>query len=189
MLDSAARLEPATASGPLARQVAELEETVHLRALEFPTTPTVDQLPRLVSDYAGFHRLVGETQGRQRFRVERALAQLCGLVGANAADWQDEDGARAWFGRGLVHAQRGRAREAEAWIAARGTLLAVFRGDTRQAVHDAAYAAALSPRGQLGATLGNALAAASLARMGHRALAYMALAEARRAGDAQPLSG
>ena len=185
VLDSAARLEPTSAVGPLARQVAELEETVHVRALEFPTTPTVDQLPRLLRDYAGFRRLVGEVSDRHRFRVEHALAQLCAFAAANLATWQDYDGAHRWYGAGLLHTERGRAREAAAWIAARSTLIAVHRGDDRQAMHDAAYAAMLSPRGQLGATLGNALAAVTLARVGHRAAAYVALDEARRAVEAQ----
>ena len=186
VLDSAARLEPISTDGVLARQVADLEETVHLRALEFPTTPTVDQLPRLVRDYTGFRRLAGEVRDRHRFRVEHALAQLCAFAAANLADWQDYDSAHVWYGTGLAHAERGRAREAAAWIAARGTLIPVHRGDDRQALHDAAYAAVLSPRGQLGSTLGSALAASTLAKVGHRAAALVALNEAKRAVDAQP---
>lgn len=185
VLDSAARLEPAGGAGSSARQVAELEETVHARALEFPTAPTVDQLPRLLRDYAGFRRLSGEVSDHHRFRVEHGLSQLCAFAGANMATWQDYDAAHAWYGAGLSHAGHGRARESEAWIAARITLLAVHRGDDQQVLHDAAYAVMLSPRGQLGSTLGNALAAAALARIGHRAAAYQALDGARRAVDAQ----
>ncbi len=185
VLDSAARLEPVGAAGSLARHVAELEETVHARALEFPTTPTVDQLPRLLRDYAGFRRLAGEVGDHLRFRVEHGLSQLCAFAGGNMADWQDYDAANAWYGAGLWHAGRGRSRESAAWIAGRSTLLAVHRGDDQQVLHDAAYAVMLSPRGQLGSTLGNALAAATLARIGHRAAAYQALDSARRAVDAQ----
>lgn len=81
---------------------------------------------------------------------------------------------------------RGRAREAAAWIAARSTLLAAHRGDHQQVIHDAAYAVMLSPPGQLGSTLGNALAAASLAQIGHLKAAVKALDGARRGVDAQP---
>lgn len=185
VLASAARLEPTSAGGSLARQVAELEEAVHVRALDFPTVATVDQLPRLLRDYAGFRRLAWEIGDHHRFRVEGGLAQLCAFAGANLSTWQDYDGAHAWYAAGLLHAERGRAGEARAWIAARSTLIPVHRGDDRQAVHDAAHAVALSPRGQLGATLGNALAAVTLARVGHRAAALVALDEARRAVDAQ----
>lgn len=185
VLDSAARLEPASAVGSLARQVAELEETVHARALEFPTTPTIDQLPRLLRDYAGFRRLSGEVDYHHRFRVEHGLSQLCAFAGANLADWQDYEAAHAWYGAGLSHAGRGRARESAAWIAGRSTLIAYYRGDDQQVLHDAAYAVTLSPRGQLGSTLGNALAAAALARAGHRTAAYQALDSGRRAVDAQ----
>lgn len=185
VLDSAARLDPVDGVGSVARQVAELEQAVHLRALEFPTVATVDQLPRLMCDYAGSARLAAEGPARLRARVDGALGQLCGFAGANLATWGDEDAAHDWYGRGLVHAARGGAREVTAWIAGRSTLLAVHRGDDRQVVTDAAYAVAISPRGQLGATLGNALAAGALARIGHPTAAREALDAARRAVDAQ----
>ena len=68
-------------------------------------------------------------------------------------------------------------------IAARSTLLAVHRGDHRRVMHEAAYAVAISPPGQLGSTLGNALAASTAARMGHREVALMALRDAERATE------
>ncbi len=185
VLDSAARLEPAPADGSLARQLGELEDTVHTRAGEFPTTPTVDQLPRLLRDYAGWRHLAGEVGDHHRFRVEHSLALLCGFAGGNLATWQDVDAANTWYGAGLRHAGRGQARDAAAWIAARATLLPVHRGDHGQVIHDAAYAVMLSPPGQLGATLGNALAATTLAQIGHRTAALQALDGARRGVDAQ----
>lgn len=185
VLDSAARLEPVAGGGSLARQVAELEETVHLRALDFPTVPSIDQLPRLVRDYAGFRRVSYEAPAQLRFRIESALGQLCAFAGGNLADWQDYDAAHAWYGEGLIHARRGGAREVAAWIAARGTLMPVHQGDARQAIHDAAYAVMLSPPGQLGSTLGNALAASTLAKIGHREAALKALDSAQRAVDRQ----
>ncbi|MGH3567975.1 MAG: hypothetical protein ACRDRH_18480 [Pseudonocardia sp.] len=185
VLDSAARVRPPDASGSLARQVAELEGIVHARALDFPTTPTIDQFPRLVSDYAEFRRLSFEVGEHQQFRVEHGLSQLCAFIGANAATWQDYDAAYEWYRAGLEHAECGQARESAGWIAARSTLLAVHQRADEQVLHDAAYAVMLSPRGQLGSTLGNALAASTLARMGHRTAAYQALDAARRAVDAQ----
>lgn len=50
-------------------------------------------------------------------------------------------------------------------------------------MHDAAYAVAISVRGQLGSTLGNALAASAAARLGHRDIALMALRDAERATE------
>ena len=61
-------------------------------------------------------------------------------------------------------------------IAARSTLLAVHRGDHRRVMHEAAYAVATSPPGQLGSTLGNALAASTAARIatqGQRAIRHV----------------
>ncbi len=165
-LDSAARLDPVSDSGPLARQVAELEATVHRRALDFPTTPTIDQVPRLLRDYGGFRRLAGEAGVHLRFRVEGALGQLCAFVGANLSTWQEYDDAHAWYGAGLRHAERGGARDVTAWIAARSTLMAVHQDNPRQAIEDAAHAVALSPPGQLGSTLGNALAASTVVPVG-----------------------
>ncbi len=185
VLDSAARLEPAAAAGSLARQLGELDEAVHTRAREFPATPTVDQLPRLLRDYAGWRHLADEAGEHHRFRVEHNLALLCAFTGANLATWQDVDAAHTWYGAGLLHAGRGQAREAAAWIAARSTLLAAHRGDHDQVIHDAAYAVMLSPAGQLGSTLGNALAAGALAQIGHRTGAMQALDWARRGVDAQ----
>ncbi len=63
--------------------------------------------------------------------------------------------------------------------------MAVHQDNPRQAIEDAAHAVALSPPGQLGSTLGNALAASTLARVGHRDAALAALDAARRAVDRQ----
>jgi hypothetical protein len=183
VLNQAARLEPVSAVGSLASQVDGLERTVYIHAMEFPTTPTVEQLPRLLRDYAGFLRLSDET--RHRFRIEHGLTQLCAFIGANLATWHDYGAAHAWYAAGLWHAERGQAREAAAWIAARSTLIAAHQGDDTQLLQDASFAVMLSAPGQLGATLGNALAATSLAKIGHRAAAYQALDDARRAVDRQ----
>jgi hypothetical protein len=112
-----------------------------------------------------------------------SMAYLAAFIGANLASWQDYAQATLWYRKALSHATRVGDREATGWIAARSTLIAVHRGDHRQVMHDAAYAVAISVQGQLGSTLGNALAASTAARLGHRDVALMALRDAERATE------
>lgn len=181
VLDAAARLDPAEPEGSQRRRADALEETVHTRGLEFPTVPTVDQLPLLVRNYADARQVAGTTVSRPHYRVHGALAYLAALIAANLSTWGNYDGAYLWYGAALDHATYADDQEAAAWVAARSTLIPVQEGDYRQAVHDAAYAVAHSPRGQLGATLGNALAASTAARLGYHDLARMALGHAETA--------
>ncbi|MGI9062379.1 MAG: hypothetical protein ACR2FQ_00955 [Pseudonocardiaceae bacterium] len=183
VIDSAARLDPVdTSSASRARQVAELEARVHARGLDFPTVLTLDQLSALVRDYVAA-RDAARRAGIDHRRVYSSMAYLAAFIAANLSSWQEYGKAVLWYGEALDHAGRADDREAAGWIAARSTLLAVHRGDHRQAMHDAAYAVVTSPRGQLGAILGNALAASTAARMGHREVALMALRDAERATE------
>ncbi|MGH3931721.1 MAG: hypothetical protein ACRDTF_17310 [Pseudonocardiaceae bacterium] len=181
VIDSAARLDPVdTSPANQARKVAELEATVHAHALDFPTVPTVDQLPALLRDYVAAHHSTARAGLR---RAYSSMAYLAAFIGANLASWQEYAQAMLWYRKALSHATRVGDRAATGWIAARSTLIAVHRSDHRQVMHDAAYAVAISPRGQLGATLGNALGASTAARLGHREIALMALREAERATE------
>ncbi len=178
VIDSAARLDPVdTSPASRAREVADLEAAVHVHALGFPTVPTIDQLPALLRDYVAAHHV---TRQVGISRVHSSMAYLAAFIGANLASWQNYAQATLWYRKALSHASRVGDREATGWIAARSTLIAVHRGDHRQAMHDAAYAVAISVRGQLGSTLGNALAASTAARLGHRDIALMALRDAER---------
>ncbi|MGH8571401.1 MAG: hypothetical protein ACREX8_02345 [Gammaproteobacteria bacterium] len=181
VIDSAARLDPVEVVGQ-ARKIAHVEASVHARGLGFPTVPTIDQLPALLRDYVAA-RHVRPQVGTDDRRVHSAMAYLAAFIAANLASWQDYDKAVLWYGEALDHADRAGDREAAGWIAARSTLIAVHRGAHRQVLHDAAYAVATSPQGQLGSTLGNALAASSAARMGQRAVALTALRNAERATE------
>ncbi|MGH3980123.1 MAG: hypothetical protein ACRDRZ_14160, partial [Pseudonocardiaceae bacterium] len=166
VIDSAARLDPVDISpASRARRVGDLEARVHARALDFPTVPTIDQVPVLLRDYVTA-RHVSTQVGVGHRRVYSSMAYLAAFIAANLTSWQDYDKAMLWYGEALGHAGRAGDREAAGWIAARSTLIAVHRGDHRQVMHDAAYAVATSPQGQLGSILGNALAASTAARMG-----------------------
>ena len=185
VIDSAARLDPVdTSPASRARKVTEFEARVHARALDFPTVPTIDQLPALVRDYVAAQH-AATRGGIHHRRIYSSMAYLAAFVAAYLSSWQDYDTAMLWYGEALDHAGRAGDREAAGWVAARSTLVAVHRGDHRQVMHDAAYAVAISPRGQLGSTLGNALAASTAARLGRREVALMALREAERATEHQ----
>lgn len=143
-----------------ARTIADLEARVHARGLDFPIVPTVDQLPALLRDYVAARHVTTHV-GAHRRRTQSSMAYLAAFVAANLSSWQDYDSALLWYGEALGHAGRAGDREAAGWVAARSTLIAAHRGDHRQVMHDAAYAVATSPRGQLGSILGHALAASS----------------------------
>lgn len=181
VLDAAARLDPIEWPGTRAARVEELETAVHARALDFPTVPTVDQLPALLRDYGEASHIAEDTLRHHHGRVYGCLSYLAAFVAANLSTWGRYDDAVAWYGEGLRYAQYAEDREAHAWIAGRATLIPAQQGAYRQAMHDGAYAAAVSPPGQLGATLGNALAAAAAARLGMDDIAVEALREAERA--------
>lgn len=159
VVDSAARLTPTELSGLQAPTVERLEEAVHARAREFPTVPTADQLPALLRDYADACFMSEDIIGHYHPRVYGSMAYLAAFVAANLSTWGSYDQASAWYGEALRHADYAHDREAHGWIAGRSTLIAVQEGDYEQAMHDGGYAAAVSPHGQLGSTLGNALAA------------------------------
>jgi len=181
VIDSAARLDPVdTSPTSRARKVADLEAVVHAHVLDFPTVPTIDQLPALLRDYVTAHHVTRQASTR---RAYSSMAYLAAFIGANLTDWQDYAQATLWYRKALSHAARAEDREAAGWIAARSTLMAVHRGDHRQVMHDAAYAVVTSPRGQLGSIFGNALAASTAARLGHREIALMALRDAERATE------
>lgn len=181
VIDSAARLEPLDVLGQ-ANRIAHLDVAVHAHALDFPTVPTIDQLPALLRDYVAARHVRPQTD-IQRRRAQSAMAYLAAFIAANLSDWQDYDTALRWYGESLEHAERAGNREAAGWVAARSTLIAAHRGDHRQVLHDAAYAVVTSPPGQLGSILGNALAAAAAARLGHRDVALEALHDAERATE------
>ncbi|HEY6425343.1 MAG TPA: hypothetical protein VIY28_19295 [Pseudonocardiaceae bacterium] len=181
VIDSAARLDPVdTSPASRAHKIADLETTVHAHALGFPTVPTIDQLPALLRDYVAAHHVTRRLGIR---RGHSSMAYLAAFIGANLASWQDYDQSALWYGEALSHAARVGDREAAGWIVARSTLIAVHQGDHHQVMHDSAYAVAISRRGQLGATLGNALVASTAARLGHRDVALMALRDAERATE------
>jgi hypothetical protein len=181
VIDSAARLGLIDTS-PAARthKVADLKAAVHVHALGFPTVPTIDQLPALLRDYVAAHHVTRQVGIR---RAYSSMAYLAAFIGANLASWQDYAQATLWYRKAPSQATRAGDREATGWIAARSTLITVHRGDHRQVMHDAAYAVAISVRGQLGSTLGNALGASTAARLGHREIALMALRDAERATE------
>ena len=97
VIDSATRLDPVdTSPASRARKVAEFEARVHARALDFPTVPTVDQLPALVRDYVAAQHaarrhpppshllLDGLPRGVRRGEPE----QLAGLRHGDALVWR-----------------------------------------------------------------------------------------------------
>lgn len=181
VIDSAARLDPVDTSPAVrARKVTDLEAAVHAHALGFPIVPTIDQLPALLRDYVAAHHLTRQVGIRGTYS---SMAYLAAFIGANLASWHDYAQATLWYRKALSHAARVSDREATGWIAARSTLIAVHRGDHHQVMHDAAYSVAISVQGQLGSTLGNALAASTAARLGHRDIALMALRDAERATE------
>lgn len=185
VIDSAARLDPVDiAPASRARKVGDIEARVHARGLDFPTVPTIDQLPALLRDYVAADHVTAQVgaDGHGR-RVYSSMAYLAAFIAANLTDWQDYDTAMRWYGEALDHAGRADDREAAGWVAARSTLLAVHRGDHRQVMHDAGYAVVTSPRGQLGSILGPALAASTAARVGLRDIALLALRDAERATE------
>ncbi|MGH3978144.1 MAG: hypothetical protein ACRDRZ_03945 [Pseudonocardiaceae bacterium] len=185
VIDSAARLELHEASGSMAHQVAELEQTAHLRALEWPTVPAVDQLPRLLHDFTGAWHLAVQAKGKRHARVHGSMAYLAGLLASNLTEQAAYERARAWYRRGYLHAELAGDREAQGWLAARWTAIAWYLGDNRQVLADAAFAQMRSPLGQLGSMLAPALAASAAARMGprYRVVAQQALDDARRGAD------
>lgn len=183
ILDSAARLDPAERPGTHAGKVAELEATVHVRAMTFPTTPAADSLPALTRDYVDAAHVARETPGHLHPRTYGCLAYLAAFLAAQLADQHRYDDARAWYGQAARDATYADDREALGWIAGRAALMPWYRHDTRATIHDGAYAAVHSPAGQLGTTLGNALAASALARVGDRRHALAALEISARATE------
>ncbi len=151
VIDSAARLDPVDTPRRLARHARSptSRPVSTLAQLDFPTVPTIDQLPALLRDYVAADHVTTQV-GTQRRRVHSSLAYLAAFIAANLSSWQEYDKARLWNIEALDRAGRAGDREATGWIAARSTLLAVHRGDHRRVMHEAAYAVAISPPGQLG---------------------------------------
>lgn len=185
VLDSAARLEPVDQPGRLAGRVTALEELTHDRALRFPTMPAVDQLPMLTRDYTAARRIASEVTGALQFPVYTSMGYLAAFVAANLADQHDYDKAHAWYGHAMVYGTYVDDNDVLGWIAGRAALMPWYEHLAWRTIHDAAYAASVSPRGQLGQTLGNALAASTFARAGKRGDALTALESSRRAVDRQ----
>lgn len=183
VLDSAARLEPTEASGHVAAMVDDLEASVHRHAMAFPTTPAADAMPALVRDFTMARRVVTEAPAHLHGRVYGSVAYLRAFLAAQLADQQDYDGAHRWYGVALSHAEEAGDHEATGWIAGRAALMPWYRHDAYQTMHDAAFAAVHSPVGQLGTTLGNALAASTLARIWDRRNALRALDASERATE------
>lgn len=183
VVDAAARLVPAGDSVTRAGKVADVEATVHARALDFPTTPAAESLAKQLRDYVDARTVATEAPSHLQGRICGCLAYLCGFLAANLADQHDYDGAHGWYGRGLEYAEYADDREARGWIGGRAALMPWYRKDPDRTIHDAAYAAVHSPPGQLGTTLGNALAASAFARIGDRRNALRALDASERATE------
>lgn len=183
VMDSAARLTPVNLPGTLPAKVAAVEETVHTHAMAFPTTPAVDGLPALLRDYTAARHVASGARTEQHSTVYGSMAYLAAFLAANLADQQDYDSAHAWYGTALAHAGHAADHEALGWIAGRAALMPWYRREARQTIHDAVYAVAHSPDGQLGTTLGNALAASTFARLSDRRHALQALDASERATE------
>ncbi|MGH8922152.1 MAG: hypothetical protein ACRD0H_28080, partial [Actinomycetes bacterium] len=110
VIDSAARLDPVHAApANQAREAAEMEAAVHAHALDFPTVPTVDQLPTLLRDYVAGHRVSAQVGLR---RTYSSMAYLAAFIGANLASWQEYAQAMLWYRKALSHATQASDRAA-----------------------------------------------------------------------------
>jgi len=153
------------------------EETIYGYGQRYQSTPSLRLLCDVLLDFSEVRRMAGQRQPLElQERLCRVAAHLSGLSGILMIDLGDHRLARSFFRTARTAADETGDRGLRAWVTARESLVPMYYGDPREALHLARKAQDLAGRSPCPA---GAMAPAVEAR----ALAMLA---ARGRGDAGP---
>jgi hypothetical protein len=153
------------------------EETIHGYGQRYQSTPALRMLCDVLLDFSEVRRMCDQRQPLElQERLCRVAAQLAGLSGILMLDLGDDRLSRSFFRTARTAADETGDRSLRAWVTARESLVPMYYGDPREALHLARKAQDLAGRSPSPA---GAMAPAVEAR----ALGMLA---ARGRGDAGP---
>ncbi|GAA3927298.1 hypothetical protein GCM10023085_05680 [Actinomadura viridis] len=153
------------------------EETTHGYGRQYQATPSLRMLCDVLLDFSEVRRMVDQRQPVElQERLCRLAAQLSALSGLIMINLGDHRLARSFFRTARTAADETGDRRLRAWVTVRESLVPMYYGDPREALHLARKAQDLAGRSP-------SVAAAMAPAVEARALGLLAM---RGRGDAAP---
>ena len=123
------------------------EETIHGYGQRYQSTPSLRMLCDVLLDFSEVRRMCDQRQPLElQERLCRVAAQLAGLSGILMIDLGDDRLARSFFRTARTAADETGDRSLRAWVTSRESLVPMYYGDPREALHLARKAQDLAGR-------------------------------------------